>query len=81
MVVKITDENKADNKVEFKVVATSQYKDEEKRVKDDNNTEDEGMEGPDQDRSPAPRPIKITIKKLKLPAIRPRRLLRNTPTS
>jgi cell division protein FtsX len=35
LVIRVTDENKAENKVEYKVVSTSQLKTEEKRVKDD----------------------------------------------
>jgi hypothetical protein len=79
MVVKITDENKptdksprgglantnADNTVEFKVVATSQYKDEEKRVKD--KYEELLKEWRDLIKTDpqTPHPIRITIKKMK----------------
>ena len=36
MVIKITDDNKTENKVEYKVITAKQYKDEEKRIKDAN---------------------------------------------
>ena len=65
MVVKITDPNKTDNKVEYKVVATSQYKDEEKRVKDDNDKKVEEWQDMLKNDPKTPHPGKIVIVKLK----------------
>ena len=65
MVIKIIDDNKTENKVEYKAIATSQYKDEDKRVKDENTEKlkewhDQRITDPT-----APRPKKITISKTK----------------
>jgi hypothetical protein len=73
MVIKIIDENKTDdarggganNKIQFKVISASQYKDEEKRVNDDNATKLKEWKDLIKTDPQTPRPIKITIKKIK----------------
>ncbi len=65
MVIKITDENKTDNKIEFKVVTSTQYKDEEKRVKDDNAEKLKEWQDLIKTDPQTPRPSKILIVKVK----------------
>ena len=64
MVIKIIDDNKTDNKVEYKAIATSQYKDEEKRVKDDNTEKLKVWHDLRKTDPTAPMPKKILIKKI-----------------
>jgi cell division protein FtsX len=64
LVITITDENKTENQVEYKAIATSQYKAEEKRVKDDNATKMKEWKDLKKTTPDAPAPKKIIIKKI-----------------
>ena len=64
MVIKVIDENKEENKVEYRAVATSRYKDEEKRVKDDNAKKIKEWKDLLKTEPNTPRPKKIVIKKI-----------------
>ena len=63
-VVKVTDPNSADNKVDYKVVASSQYKDEEKRIKDDYTQKVKEWKDLKKADPTLPMPVKPTIKKI-----------------
>ena len=73
MVIKIIDENKGnpayesrgDNKIEYKVIPTSTYKDEEKRIKDAYTELLKEWQDLKKSDPQAPRPVKPIIKKLK----------------
>lgn len=65
MVIKITDDNKADKKVEYRAIATSRYKDEEKKVKDDYAQKLKEHKDLIKTDPSTPRPKKILIKKVK----------------
>ena len=65
MVIKVTDENKADKKVEYKAISSSQYKDEEERVKKDNDKNLKEWKDKIKDEPSTPRPKRILIKKIK----------------
>ena len=67
LVVKVTDENKADKKVEFKVIPASQFKDEQKRLKEEYEKKYKEWQDVSKADSTAPRPIKPTIKKVGTP--------------
>jgi hypothetical protein len=65
MVIKITDESKTDNKVEYKAIATSQLANEEKRVKDDYTQKMKEWHDLRKTDPNAPAPKKIKIQKIK----------------
>ena len=64
LVVKVTDENKTDKKVEFKVISASQFKDEQKRLKEEYDKKYKEWQDVKKADSTAPRPIKPTIQKI-----------------
>jgi len=63
-VVKIVDENKTDNKIEYKVIAAKQYKDEEKRIKDDYTQKLKEWQDVKKADATAPQPKKAIMKKI-----------------
>ena len=66
MVVKIIDDNKAEDKdkIEYRAISASQFKDEEKRVKDDNALKLKEWHDLRKTDPTAPMPKKIIIKKI-----------------
>ncbi len=66
MVIKVTDENKTENKVEYKAIAASQLKSEEKRVNDDYKQKLKEWHDLKKSDPTAPHPVKIAIKKLQV---------------
>jgi hypothetical protein len=66
IVVKVTDENKPEiSKIEFKVVSASQYKEEEKRIKDLNKKLHDEWKDLLLNDPQSPKPATVTIKKMK----------------
>ncbi|MGO9114092.1 MAG: hypothetical protein ACLP9L_33165 [Thermoguttaceae bacterium] len=64
LVIKITDESKVENKVEYKVITTSQFKDEEKRVKDEYNKKMKEWRDLKKIDPQTPQPLRPVIKKI-----------------
>ena len=64
MVVKIINENKTDQPVEYKVITTSQLKDEEKKVKEDNAQKMKEWRDEKKADPTAPPPKRILLKKI-----------------
>ena len=67
-------------KVEYKAIATSQYKDEEKRIKEDYEQKMKEWHDLKKTDPTAPRPRRSSSRRSR-PAMRPRRSRRNTPTN
>jgi len=67
LVVKITDPNRPEHKVDYRVVNTSQFKDEERRLKDDYNKAIVEWKDLKKTEPTAPMPVKATIKKIGTP--------------
>jgi len=67
LVVKVTDPNKPDRKVDYKVITTSQFRDEEKRLKEDYDKLIEEWKDVKKTDHAAPMPVKGTIKKIGTP--------------
>ena len=64
MVIRVTDENKEENKVQYKAIATSQFKDEQKRSKDDWNKKMKIWHDTRKTDPTVPRPKPIKIEKV-----------------
>lgn len=67
LVIEVTDDNKADNKVEYKVIPTSQLKDEKKRIETDYKQKVKEWQDLKKGGSDAPHPVKPILKKIGTP--------------